>query len=237
MKNSALVVLLFAFVMAAGCRERDNKNLVKSVVKTDSDEIVMVFERATDKLNTFYKLMKEEKYVDAMAFYYDNQADIIISLETSDTIFTFHDRVIIPMLHRLYNSKEAYMREVSIHELNKLYLESVMEMGYESTDVLNNYMYTLSYLASAYQKSDQIEKAVETSTTLLELLETYEDRDSLGYANTLHNTGIYYQDAKSYEKALILFEKAHKIYKELDMRNSKEWGNSVRRIKEVKEKI
>lgn len=237
MKNSGLVVLLFAFVMAAGCRERDNKNLVKSVVKTDSDEIVMVFERATDKLNTFYKLMKEEKYVDAMAFYYDNQADIIIALETSDTIFTFHDRVIIPMLHRLYNSKEAYKREVSIHGLNKLYLESVMEMSYESTNVLNNYMYTLSNLASAYHKSDQIEKAVETSTTLLELLETYEDRDSLGYANTLHNTGIYHQDAKSYEKALTLFEKAHKIYKELDLRNSKEWGNSVRRIKEVKEKI
>ena len=59
----------------------------------------------------------------------------------------------------------------------------------------------------------------------------------IGYANTLHNTGIYHQDAKSYEKALILFQKAHKIYKELGMKDSKELKNSERRIREVKEKL
>ena len=237
MNNSVLVVLMLAFMMAAGCGERGNKSGDKSVADKEGDKFAKLFEEATAKLNTFNNLMKEQRYVDGMAFYYDNQADILIALETSDKIFTFHDRVIIPRLHRLYKSPEAYLREVSIHELNLFYLESAMKLGNEGESVRDNYMYTLSYLAAAYQKSDQIEKALETSTVLLELLETFEDRDSLGYANTLHNTGIYHQEAKSYEKALTHFEKAHKIYKELGMRNTKEWENSVKRIKEVKEKI
>ncbi len=237
MKSSALVIFLLAFILAFGCKERDNKNIENSVVDTESDEISMLYKNGMDKLSTFQKLLKDTKFKEALDFYYENQGDIIIALENSEKVISFHQSIIIPLIHRLYESKEAYQRHVSILCMNKLYLESILEMDDKSANVINNYINTLYNLAFAYQQSDDIQKAIETSTSLIGVLESIENKDSLGYANVLHNTAIYYQEAKSYKKALSLFRKANKIYKDLDMVDSEEWENSVKRIKEVQNKI
>lgn len=235
MKNIVLRVVI-AFLITSSCGmnkvDREVKNKVVNELKiTELDSIQY---KAEMKLNTIFDLMKGKKYEDVLIQYYENQNDILVALEHSEKIYTFHNEVIIPIICWQYDSLEAYKRIVEIHEKDKWYIEMVMIMSGDSINAPVYYYHTLSDLAYAYSRSGERSKAVSQSLQLLEKLERIEDRDSLGYANTLHNTAAHLSRVKSYSKAQTLLEKAAKIYKELGMEDSDEYRNTKRRLYELK---
>jgi tetratricopeptide (TPR) repeat protein len=228
------VVIAFLITSSCGMNKVDREVENKVVNELKITELDSTQYKAEMKLNTIFDLMKGEKYEDVLIQYYENQNDILVALDNSEKIYTFHNELIIPIIYWQYDSLEAYKRIVEIHEKDKWYIEMVMKMSGDSINAPEYYYHTLSDLAYAYSRSGERSKAVSQSLQLLEKLERIEDRDSLGYANILHNTAAHLSRVKSYSKAQTLLEKAAKIYKELGMEDSDEYRNTKRRLDELK---
>lgn len=250
MKTHLLIVIVSVF-MAASCGQRgvdkevvfaNNDSIRKSTIGkiiniTKSgltEDSVMNHIAVTRKmLDHFRELIKGGKQKEALDYYFKNNVDIAIALETSENIYKFDNEIIIPLIFSHCDSTEGFKKIVQVHEFDKFYIEALMIMKGDESSAPDIYLRTLADLSFAYLSTNEHGKALETSAKMLKLLEKDQGRESLDYANSLYNHASIQIECKLYKEAKSTLLEAKKIYEKLKMAGSKEYSNTLMRIKEI----
>ena len=250
MKTHILIVIVSVFIAASCAQRRDDKGVVSanndSIRKSTIGKIIKVTNSGLTEdsvmnhiavtrkmLDHFRELVKGGKQREALDYYFKNNVDIAIALETSENIYRFDNEIIIPLIFSQCDSTEGFQKIVQVHEFDKFYIEALMIMKGAESSVPDIYLRTLADLSFAYLSTNEHSKALETSAKMLELLEKDQGRESLDYANSLYNHASIQIECKLYKEANSTLLEAKKIYEKLKMAGSKEYSNTLTRIKEI----
>lgn len=237
--------------MAASCGQRENdngvvyanndslkKNTIGKILKiTNSgiteDSVMNHIASTKKKLVHFRKLVDGGKKREALDYYFKNNVDFAIALETSENIYRFDNETIIPLIFSQCDSTEGFQKIVQVHEFDKFYIESLMIMQGDESAAPGIYYRTLADLSMAYLSTNEHKKALETSAKLLELLEKNQGRESRDYANSLYNRASIQIECKLYKEAYSTLLESKKIYEKLKMTDTEEYSNTLREIKKI----